>query len=59
MVERRADGHAGSGLDEEVEVMMSADEIGRTALLMVTLPPDVNMLDAIVLPVAQPYLGRG
>jgi NAD(P)-dependent dehydrogenase (short-subunit alcohol dehydrogenase family) len=59
MVERRADGHAGSGLDEQVEVMMSADEIGRTALLMVTLPPDVNMLEAIVLPVAQPYLGRG
>ena len=59
MVERRADGHAGGGLDEEVEVMMSTDEIARTPLLMVTLSPDVNMLEAIVLPVTQPYLGRG
>jgi hypothetical protein len=39
--------------------MMPVDEIARAALLMVTLPPDVNMLEAIVLPVAQPYLGRG
>ena len=59
MVERRADGHAAGGLDEEVEVTMSVDDIARAALLMVTLPPEVNMLDAIVLPVAQPYLGRG
>ena len=29
------------------------------ALAMVTLPPDVNFLEAIVLPKDQPYLGRG
>jgi hypothetical protein len=33
--------------------------MGRTALLMATLPPETNMLEAIVLPVAQTYLGRG
>ena len=59
MVERRADGRAKSGRDEGVEVMMSTTEIGRTALLMVTLPPGTNLLEAIVLPVDQPYLGRG
>jgi NAD(P)-dependent dehydrogenase (short-subunit alcohol dehydrogenase family) len=59
MVERRADGHARAGRDEGVETMISTDEIARTVLLMVTLPPDANMLEAIVLPVGQPYLGRG
>jgi NAD(P)-dependent dehydrogenase (short-subunit alcohol dehydrogenase family) len=59
MVERRADGHARAGRDEGVETMISTDEIARTVLLMVTLPPEANMLEAIVLPVRQPYLGRG
>jgi NAD(P)-dependent dehydrogenase (short-subunit alcohol dehydrogenase family) len=58
-VERRADHHARAGRDEGEEVMISSTEIARTALLMVTLPPEANMLEAIVLPVAQPYLGRG
>lgn len=50
LVERRAG---------ETEPMMSTEDIGRVALLMVTLPPDVNMLESIVLPVTQKYLGRG
>jgi NAD(P)-dependent dehydrogenase (short-subunit alcohol dehydrogenase family) len=41
------------------EPMMSTATIARAALLMATLPPDVNMLDAIVLPLTQKYLGRG
>ena len=59
MVERRADGHARAGRDEGAETMISTEEIARTVLFMVTLPPEANMLEAIVLPVRQPYLGRG
>lgn len=41
------------------EPMMSMDTIAQAALAMVTLPPDVNFLEAIVLPRDQLYLGRG
>jgi hypothetical protein len=33
--------------------------MGKTALVMATLSPDANMLEAIVLPLGQDYLGRG
>ena len=59
LVERRMDRRSASGRDEGPEPMMSVDDIGRTALLMATLPPDVNMLEAIVIPSQQLYLGRG
>jgi len=39
--------------------MFDVDVIARTALLMVTLPPEANMLEAIVLPLEQKYIGRG
>ena len=39
--------------------MMSVEELAQTAVLMATLPPHVNMLEAIVLPTGQAYLGRG
>ncbi len=38
---------------------MTPDELAAAAVTMATLPPHVNMLEAIVLPVMQPYLGRG
>ena len=41
------------------EPMMSVDDIAQAALTMVALPPHVNMLESIVLPVQQPYLARG
>ena len=41
------------------EPMMTVDELAEVAVLMATLPPHVNMLEAIVLPVQQLYLGRG
>jgi NADP-dependent 3-hydroxy acid dehydrogenase YdfG len=44
---------------QDQEPMMSADELAETALLMATLPAHVNMLEAIVLPVQQLYVGRG
>lgn len=43
----------------ENEPMMSVATIAKVALSMVTLPPDVNLLEAICLPVEQTYLGRG
>ncbi len=59
LVERRMDGRSGSGRDEGPEPMMDVDNIARTALLMATLPPEVNMLEAIVIPNEQLYIGRG
>ena len=48
------------GLTEsDREPMMAADELAEVALLMATLPNHVNMLEAIVLPVEQLYVGRG
>jgi NAD(P)-dependent dehydrogenase (short-subunit alcohol dehydrogenase family) len=41
------------------EPMMETNELVRAVLAMATLPPDVNMLEAIVLPATQLYLGRG
>lgn len=55
LVERRQE----SGLKSDDEPMMSVETIARVALTMVTLPADVNLLEAIVLPVGQAYLGRG
>lgn len=59
LVERRQHGRAASGKGDEREPMISPDDIARTALLMVTLPPEANMLEAIVMPIGQKYLGRG
>lgn len=55
MVDRRVS----SGKVEDDEPMMSADDIASVALLMATLPPHVEMLEAIVLPHEQLYVGRG
>jgi NAD(P)-dependent dehydrogenase (short-subunit alcohol dehydrogenase family) len=55
LVERRT----ASGKASDDEPMMSPDAIARAALAMVTLPADVNFLEAIVLPRDQAYLGRG
>ena len=55
MVERRVD----SGKDSDEEPMMSSETIAKAALAMMTLPADVNFLEAIVLPRDQAYLGRG
>lgn len=54
-VERRID----SGKTSDDEPMMSPETIARAAMAMMTLPADVNFLEAIVLPRDQVYLGRG
>ena len=41
------------------EPMMDVDALAQAAVLMATLPPNINMLDATVLPVGQLYIGRG
>ena len=48
-----------SGLVMDEEPMMSVETIAQAALAMVTVPPDVNFLEAVVLPRDQEYLGRG
>jgi NAD(P)-dependent dehydrogenase (short-subunit alcohol dehydrogenase family) len=41
------------------EPMMAAEELAEVAVLMASQPAHVNVLEAIVLPVGQLYLGRG
>lgn len=55
LVERRA----ATDKPEDEEPMMSVEEIAEVALLMATLPAHVEMLEAIVLPHQQLYVGRG
>jgi NAD(P)-dependent dehydrogenase (short-subunit alcohol dehydrogenase family) len=54
-VERRMN----SGSKSDDEPMMSVETIAQAAMAMLTLPQDVNFLEAIVLPRDQLYLGRG
>ncbi len=55
LVERRE----GTGLSEDDEPMISVESIAEVAALMATLPPEVAMLESIVLPHQQAYVGRG
>lgn len=55
LTERR--GASDSSADQEP--MMTVDELAMTVVTMAALPGHVNMLEAIVLPVRQEYLGRG
>lgn len=41
------------------EPVMNTEDIAHAAVAMAALPPDVNMLEAIVLPIGQHYIGRG
>lgn len=41
------------------EPVMKAEDLAQAALAMAALPPNINMLDAIVLPIDQLYIGRG
>lgn len=54
-VERRQ----ASGRGEDDEPMMTPADVAEVALVMATLPPHVEMLEAIVLPHRQQYVGRG
>jgi len=54
-IERRQN----TGRKEDEEPMMTVEEIAQAAVFMAALPPHVNMLEAIMLPVGQLYVGRG
>jgi len=41
------------------EGLMAAADLARVAVLMAALPPEVNFLEGVVLPVSMPFLGRG
>jgi NAD(P)-dependent dehydrogenase (short-subunit alcohol dehydrogenase family) len=41
------------------EPKMRPEDVAEVATLMASLPPDMNLLEAIVLPVKQAYLARG
>ena len=41
------------------EPVMQAEELAEAAITMAALPAHITMLEAIVLPVGQPYIGRG
>ena len=59
--------HPGSTVTELVPNMagrpkadsMSAADVARAVLLMASLPDEVNFLEALMLPLGQPFLGRG
>lgn len=55
LVERRMD----TVKQEDDEPMMTVAELAQAAVLMAAMPPHVNFLEAIVLPVGQLYVGRG
>ena len=41
------------------EGLIPLEDMGKAALAMVTMAPEVNVLSSVILPVTQPYLGRG
>lgn len=41
------------------EANMTVDELAQTAVWMALLPPHVTMLEATVMPIKQPFIGRG
>ena len=45
--------------DRPLAQSMPADHVAQIATLMAALPDETNMLEALVLPIDQPFLGRG
>jgi len=43
----------------EKEGVMPAEELARVVVTIASLPPDMNVLETIVLPVSMPFVGRG
>ena len=50
----------GSGrMGRAIALGLAADELAQAAILMASVPPHVNVFQAIVMPVGQIYVGRG
>ena len=43
----------------ELEGMVPLNDVANAALTMVAMEDGVNMLTSVLLPVTQPYIGRG
>ena len=43
----------------EREGLIPLEDLGRLAVTMLTMSPNVNILGSVILPITQPYLGRG
>ena len=41
------------------EGVMSPDDLAQVAVTIAALPPEVNLLESVVLPVSMPFVGRG
>jgi NAD(P)-dependent dehydrogenase (short-subunit alcohol dehydrogenase family) len=50
---------AGDAMGEAGPMRMEADTTAQLIALMASMPFDANLLTATILPIAQPYLGRG
>lgn len=48
-----------SAAQPDAEPFISVDELAAAAVFMAAQPPHVNVLEAIVMPMGQPYIGRG
>lgn len=43
----------------EREGLIPLEDLGKLAVTMLTMSPNVNILNSVILPITQPYLGRG
>ena len=43
----------------EREGLIPLEDIGKLAVTMLSMSPNVNILGSVILPITQPYLGRG
>ena len=59
LVEWRADLQDRPGMNLSEEPMVQVEDMARGALYMASLPPEANVLELTMLPVTQPYVGRG
>ena len=59
LVEWRAALEDVEGMNISEEPMIQVEDMARAALYMATLPPEASVLEMKVIPVAQPFIGRG
>ena len=45
--------------EENLEPMMGVESVAQVAVTMAALPPHVQLLEATVMPLQQPFIGRG
>lgn len=58
-VERRSNGRATTGTSDVVEPLMAASLVAELAVTMAAMPEHATLLEATILPVMQPFIGRG